>query len=162
MFVDNILKMGSSLILSLSSLFFFCRYELDLLMRGAFGYGLPNNQGQVIGSLYISNLTQRLTQDDTNLFLEFGHDTTIDLILTTLGLANDRRYPTDGPVNPSRNWRVSCKRDPRQDEEKLRNWLCYLRLVFFFAFASHFWSLIWIFLSSQNRLRIKSHSQLNS
>lgn len=91
-------------------------YELDLLMRGAFGYGLPNNSGQVMGSLFVSNLTQRLTQpemfkepngEQRTLFFDFGHDTTIDLILTTLGLAADKSYPVDGPINPKRNWRTS-------------------------------------------------------
>jgi len=76
-------------------------------MRGAFGYGLPNNQGPVLGALYISNLTERLNQNETNLWLEFGHDTTIDLVLSSLGLVDDKRYPSTGPVNPSRNWRVS-------------------------------------------------------
>ncbi|SJX66650.1 related to Thiamine-repressible acid phosphatase precursor [Sporisorium reilianum f. sp. reilianum] len=91
-------------------------YELDLLMRGTFGYGLPNSSGQVMGSLYISNLTQRLTQPESfkepngqqrSLFFDFAHDTTIDLILTTLGLAYDKTYPVDGPVNPARHWRTS-------------------------------------------------------
>lgn len=91
-------------------------YELDLLMRGAFGYGLPHQQGQVMGSLFISNLTQRLTQPDRftepngqprTMFLDFGHDTTIDLILTSLGLAYDSSYPPTGPVNAKRKWRTS-------------------------------------------------------
>ena len=91
-------------------------YELDLLMRGAFGYGLPNNSGQVMGSLFISNLTERLTKPEQfkepngqqkTVWLDFAHDTTIDLILTTLGLAADKSYPVDGPVNPKRNWRTS-------------------------------------------------------
>ncbi|KAJ9477254.1 putative Constitutive acid phosphatase (putative) [Pseudozyma hubeiensis] len=91
-------------------------YELDLLMRGAFGYGLPNGSGQVMGSLFVSNLTQRLTQpemfkepngDQRTLFFDFAHDTTIDLILTTLGLAADKTYPVEGPINPKRNWRTS-------------------------------------------------------
>lgn len=91
-------------------------YELDLLMRGAFGYGLPHHSGQVMGSLFISNLTQRLTQPQLfkepngqprTLFFDFAHDTTIDLILTSLGLAYDPTYPVDGPINPQRKWRTS-------------------------------------------------------
>lgn len=91
-------------------------YELDLVMRGAFGYNLPNNSGQVMGSLFISNLTQRLTQPELfkepngqqrSLFFDFAHDTTVDLILTTLGLAYDESYPVRGPVNPARRWRTS-------------------------------------------------------
>ncbi|SPO31878.1 related to Thiamine-repressible acid phosphatase precursor [Ustilago trichophora] len=91
-------------------------YELDLLMRGAFGYGLPNGSGQVMGSLFVSNLTERLTKAENfkepdgkqkTVWLDFAHDTTIDLILTTLGLAADRSFPVQGPVNPNRNWRTS-------------------------------------------------------
>lgn len=93
-------------------------YELDLLMRGAFGYGLPNSSGQVMGSLFVSNLTQRLTHPEEftepdgaqrTLFFDFAHDTTIDLILTSLGLAADKSYPTTGPVKPDRNWRTSVQ-----------------------------------------------------
>ena len=91
-------------------------YELDLLMRGAFGYGLPNSSGQVMGSLFISNLTERLTKPELfkepngqqrTLFFDFAHDTTIDLILTALGLGHDKNYPVDGPINPNRKWRTS-------------------------------------------------------
>ncbi|PWN53207.1 phosphoglycerate mutase-like protein [Violaceomyces palustris] len=88
-------------------------YELDLLMRGAFGYGLPKGQGPLLGSLYVGNLTERLddskTKDDPSqsVYLDFAHDTTIDLILTTLGLAKDDEYPSQGPVDPARKWRTS-------------------------------------------------------
>ena len=90
-------------------------YELDLLMRGAFGYGLPNNSAQVMGALFISNLTERLTKPESfleadkprQIFFDFAHDTTIDLILSTLGLAADKSFPTTGPVNPNRSWRTS-------------------------------------------------------
>ena len=34
-------------------------YELDLLMRGAFGYGLPGDMGPVLGSLFANNLVDR-------------------------------------------------------------------------------------------------------
>jgi acid phosphatase len=85
-------------------------YEYDLLMRGAFGYGLPDNMGQVIGSLLVSNVTSFFEQDTgPNLALNFGHDTTIDLGLTALGLAYDAEYPADGPVNATRNWRTSTQ-----------------------------------------------------
>jgi len=85
-------------------------YELDLLMRGAFGYGLPNNQGPVLGSLLVSNVTTFLQGSaGQNLSLNFAHDTTIDLGLTALGLASDESYPANGPPNPSRNWRTSTQ-----------------------------------------------------
>ncbi|KAI1872100.1 uncharacterized protein JN550_004303 [Neoarthrinium moseri] len=83
-------------------------YEYDLLMRGAFGYGLPNGMGPVIGSLLVSNITAFLQNDSgPNLSLNFGHDTTIDLGLTALGLAADSEYPAEGPVNATRLWRTA-------------------------------------------------------
>lgn len=91
-------------------------YELDLLMRGAFGYGLPGGQGPVLGGLLVSNVTAFL-QDESgrnstagtvaNLSLNFAHDTTIDLGLTALGLVNDTAYPVDGPPTSDRLWRTS-------------------------------------------------------
>lgn len=83
-------------------------YEYDLLMRGAFGYGLPGDMGSVLGSLLVSNVTAFLQQNDgANLSLNFGHDTTIDLGLTALGLAADDVYPAEGPVDPDRAWRTA-------------------------------------------------------
>lgn len=34
-------------------------YELDLLMQGAFGYGLPGKMGPVLGSLFVNKLIDR-------------------------------------------------------------------------------------------------------
>ncbi|KAK9802414.1 putative Histidine phosphatase superfamily [Seiridium cardinale] len=83
-------------------------YEYDLLMRGAFGYGLPDDMGSVIGSLLVSNVTTFLKDESgPNLSINFGHDTTIDLGLTALGLAADPVYPTEGPVNATRAWRTA-------------------------------------------------------
>jgi len=87
-------------------------YELDLLMRGAFGYGLPNDQGPVIGSLLVSNMTMFMLSGSSpsagaNLSVAFGHDTTIDLGMTALGLLNDTSFPAEGPPNPARLWRTS-------------------------------------------------------
>ncbi|CAJ2505129.1 Uu.00g125230.m01.CDS01 [Anthostomella pinea] len=83
-------------------------YEYDLLMRGAFGYGLPGDMGAVLGSLLVANMTAFMQRDGgANLSLNFGHDTTIDLGLTALGLAMDSEYPTEGPVNATRAWRTS-------------------------------------------------------
>ncbi|KAK4985628.1 hypothetical protein LTR50_005828 [Elasticomyces elasticus] len=85
-------------------------YELDLLMRGAFGYGLPNGQGPVLGSLLVSNMTSFMTSNastSANVSLNFAHDTTIDLGLTALGLAFDAEYPATGPPDPNRKWRTS-------------------------------------------------------
>jgi acid phosphatase len=83
-------------------------YEYDLLMRGAFGYGLPGDMGTVIGSLLVSNVTAFLQEKSgPNLSLNFGHDTTIDMGLTALGLAADPAYPPEGPVNATRAWRTA-------------------------------------------------------
>ncbi|KAL5482437.1 hypothetical protein ACEPAI_9031 [Sanghuangporus weigelae] len=83
-------------------------YELDVLMRGAFGYGLPGNMGPVLGSLFVNNLVDRMTNSSANkTFLEFGHDTTIDMALTALGLAKDDSFPATGPPNPNRKWRTT-------------------------------------------------------
>lgn len=65
-------------------------YELDLLMVGAFGYNLPGDMGPLLGSLFVSKLVERFTNatgDARPMYLEFGHDTTIDMALTALGLA---------------------------------------------------------------------------
>lgn len=34
-------------------------YELDLLMSGAFGYGLPDNMGPILGAVYVNKLIDR-------------------------------------------------------------------------------------------------------
>ena len=63
-------------------------YELDLLMDGAFGYNLPGEMGPVLGSLYVGHLVQTFQNASApQITLEFGHDTTIDMALTALGLA---------------------------------------------------------------------------
>ncbi|KAI0379377.1 phosphoglycerate mutase-like protein [Hypomontagnella monticulosa] len=81
-------------------------YEYDLRMRGFCGYGLPGEMGTVLGSLLVSNVTSFLGRDDgPKLSLAFGHDKTIALGLTTLGLAADKSYPPTGPVDPGRAWR---------------------------------------------------------
>ncbi|KAK8042510.1 Phosphoglycerate mutase-like protein [Apiospora phragmitis] len=86
-------------------------YEYDLLMRGAFGYGLPGDMGPVLGSLLVSNVTEFLLKQDgkgeENLALHFGHDTTIDLGLASLHLAQDSQFPATGPVDPDRAWRTA-------------------------------------------------------
>jgi acid phosphatase len=35
------------------------RYELDLLMDGAFGYNLPDKMGPTLGALYVNTLIER-------------------------------------------------------------------------------------------------------
>ncbi|PSR78997.1 hypothetical protein PHLCEN_2v7184 [Hermanssonia centrifuga] len=86
-------------------------YELDLLMDGAFGYNLPGSMGPILGSLFVDKLIERFTNktgDSQSLYLEFGHDTTIDMALTALGLAKDSpKLSATGPVRLNRKWRTS-------------------------------------------------------
>lgn len=35
------------------------RYELDLLMDGAFGYNLPSPMGPMLGTLFVNKLIER-------------------------------------------------------------------------------------------------------
>ncbi|KAI0838457.1 phosphoglycerate mutase-like protein [Hypoxylon sp. FL0890] len=83
-------------------------YEYDLRMRGFSGYGLPDDMGSVLGSLLVSNMTSFLQRNKgAKLSLGFGHDKTIALGLTALGLASDKSYPPSGPVDPDRAWRAA-------------------------------------------------------
>jgi hypothetical protein len=80
------------------------------------GYGLPYKLAVPLGSLYVNVLIDRLTgasNTKTDLWQEFGHDTTIDLALSALGLAKDTpNIPAKGPVNPDRAWRTSTQGGP--------------------------------------------------
>lgn len=61
-------------------------------MDGAFGYNLPGDMGPILGSVYINTLIDRITNltgSAQEVYLEFGHDTTIDMVLTGLGIAKD-------------------------------------------------------------------------
>jgi hypothetical protein len=50
-----------------------CRYELDLLMWGAFSYGLPGTMGPTLGSLYVQHLVQTFSNASApGITLEFG------------------------------------------------------------------------------------------
>ncbi|KAI0346521.1 phosphoglycerate mutase-like protein [Trametopsis cervina] len=86
-------------------------YELDLLMDGAFGWNLPGTMGPVLGSVFVNTLVDRLANASgasLPLYLEFGHDTTIDLAMTGLGLAHDvPALKTAGPPPSSRKFSTS-------------------------------------------------------
>lgn len=150
-------------------------YELDLLMQGAFGYGLPGQMGPLLGRLYTRKLVERYafisrfsfffpsfrihrpasespavrflhdhsfsfsiyinqpahslppplhhhsdvkknrftaSNSSSPVIVEFGHDTTIDLALTGLGLIKDSPLvlptnPSHTIPNPKRKWRTS-------------------------------------------------------
>ncbi|PIL35733.1 hypothetical protein GSI_02463 [Ganoderma sinense ZZ0214-1] len=86
-------------------------YELDLLMDGAFGYNLPSPMGPVLGGLLVQKVVERFTNSTGSaqpVYLEFGHDTTIDLALTALGLAKDSPpLSAKGPVPHNRKFRTT-------------------------------------------------------
>ncbi|KAJ7067101.1 histidine phosphatase superfamily [Mycena amicta] len=88
-------------------------YELDLLMDSAFGYNLPSPMGPTLGTLFVNKLVERFTNstgDAQEMYMEFGHDTTIDLALTALGLAKDKKpLPSKGPVPANRAFRTSTQ-----------------------------------------------------
>ncbi|KAF7312478.1 Phosphoglycerate mutase-like protein [Mycena indigotica] len=83
-------------------------YELDLLMDNAFGYNLPGIMGPTLGTLFVNKLIERFTGGTQEMYIEFGHDTTIDMALAALGLAKDKKpLPSSGPVPANRAFRTS-------------------------------------------------------
>lgn len=83
-------------------------YELDLLMVGAFGYGLPNDMGAVLGSTIVNKIIEVFTNSSSSL-ISFGHDTTADFALTALGLAKDSPALSPNVSTPKSNrlWRTT-------------------------------------------------------
>ncbi|KAJ7170878.1 phosphoglycerate mutase-like protein [Mycena crocata] len=88
-------------------------YELDLLMTSAFGYNLPSLMGPTLGTLFVNKLIERFsnaTGDAQQMYMEFGHDTTIDMALSALGLAKDKKpLSPSGPAPPNRAFRTSTQ-----------------------------------------------------
>ncbi|KAF8559780.1 phosphoglycerate mutase-like protein [Imleria badia] len=75
-------------------------YEYDLLMDGASGHASRGDAGPLLGAFYVKKLIERLTNatgDAKPLYLEFGHDTSILLPLSTMGLNKDTL-----PLSPRR------------------------------------------------------------
>ncbi|KAH7889355.1 phosphoglycerate mutase-like protein [Phlebopus sp. FC_14] len=73
-------------------------YEYDVLMDGVSGHAGRGDPGPVLGAFYIQKLIERFTNatgDAKSLYLEFGHDTSILLPLSTMGLNKD-----DAPLTP--------------------------------------------------------------
>ncbi|KAH7335295.1 phosphoglycerate mutase-like protein [Rhizoctonia solani] len=83
-------------------------YELDLLMVGAFGYGLPDGMGALLGSTIVNKVIEIFTNSPNSL-VSFGHDTTIDFALTSLGLAKDTPPLSPNVSSPksNRKWRTT-------------------------------------------------------
>ncbi|TCD65148.1 acid phosphatase pho5 [Steccherinum ochraceum] len=86
-------------------------YELDLLMDGAFGYNLPGSMETTLGSVFINKLVERFSNATAQkVFVEFGHDTTIDMALSALGLVQDKpALSAKGPVRPNRKFRTALQ-----------------------------------------------------
>ncbi|KAG8217723.1 histidine phosphatase superfamily [Butyriboletus roseoflavus] len=64
-------------------------YEFDLLMDGISGHASRGDPGPLLGAFYVKKLIERLTNatgDAESLYLEFGHDTSILLPMSTMGL----------------------------------------------------------------------------
>ncbi|KIJ16939.1 hypothetical protein PAXINDRAFT_168380 [Paxillus involutus ATCC 200175] len=67
-------------------------YEYDVLMDGVSGHASRGDPGPLLGAFYIKKLIERFTNatgDAQPLYLEFGHDTSILLPLSTMGLNKD-------------------------------------------------------------------------
>lgn len=77
-------------------------------MDGAFGYNLPGDMGPLLGSVFVNTLIDRFTKGTDAVYLEFGHDTSIDLALAALGLAKDTpALSASGLVRANRKFRTS-------------------------------------------------------
>ncbi|KIJ69291.1 hypothetical protein HYDPIDRAFT_80652 [Hydnomerulius pinastri MD-312] len=85
-------------------------YEQDLIMNAVSGFGLPNNMGPLLGSVYVNKLIERLTNsngDARELYLEFGHDASILFVLAAMGLNEDIPPLSPDHIRPHRNFRTS-------------------------------------------------------
>ncbi|OLL25258.1 Acid phosphatase [Neolecta irregularis DAH-3] len=90
------------------------QYQLDMLMYYATGYGLSDNLGPILGSYYVKELVNRLTKDaaeytnSTSLFVDFGHDTSLDFFFSAMGFFKDEpQLSAFGPRNDTRLWRTN-------------------------------------------------------
>ncbi|KAF9222883.1 phosphoglycerate mutase-like protein [Gyrodon lividus] len=85
-------------------------YEMDLEMYGSCGFGLPNNMGPLLGSVYVNELIERLTNakgDAKELYLEFAHDSNIVVVLAAMGLNKDTPPLSPDHIRPDRKFRTS-------------------------------------------------------
>lgn len=85
-------------------------YEYDLLMDRISGRMSENDPGPILGSVYVNKLIERFTNatgDAKELYLEFGHDTSILLVLSALGLNKDRTLLPEDHIRTHRKFRTS-------------------------------------------------------
>ncbi|KAL4266696.1 histidine acid phosphatase family protein [Pleurotus pulmonarius] len=83
-------------------------YDADISMNAIWGSRLPNNGGAVMGSIYINTLIDRFSvQDNQMAYVEFGHDVTISLALTAMGLTKDVPQLSTSQITTNRKYRSS-------------------------------------------------------
>ncbi|KAG1891092.1 phosphoglycerate mutase-like protein [Suillus subluteus] len=85
-------------------------YERDILMDASCAYTLPDNMAPLVGTVFVNKLIERFTDskgDSRSLYLEFGHDVTILLALSALGLAKDDPPLSPNKLRPGRKFRTS-------------------------------------------------------
>ncbi|KAG6336402.1 hypothetical protein ID866_2675 [Astraeus odoratus] len=85
-------------------------YEYDLLLDRISGYMSRNDPGPLLGSVYLNKLIERFTnatEDAERLYLEFGHDTSILLVLSAMGLNKDAAPLPVGHIRHHRKFRTS-------------------------------------------------------
>ncbi|KAF4597639.1 acid phosphatase pho5 [Pleurotus pulmonarius] len=63
-------------------------YYADLDISASWGFMHPQDMGRVMGSVYTKKLIERLSASDENVaYVELGHDATIAVAMTAMGLA---------------------------------------------------------------------------
>ncbi|KAG1756698.1 phosphoglycerate mutase-like protein [Suillus paluster] len=85
-------------------------YERDILMDASCAYTLPDNMAPLVGTVFVNKLIERFTDskgDSRPLYLEFGHDVTILLALSAVGLAKDDPPLSPNELRPDRKFRTS-------------------------------------------------------
>ncbi|KAL4067171.1 histidine phosphatase superfamily [Scleroderma yunnanense] len=85
-------------------------YQYDLMMDILSGHISRNDTGPLLGSVYVNKLIERFTNatgDAKELYLEFGHDTSILLALAALNLNKDKIPLTPDHIRFPRKFRTS-------------------------------------------------------
>ncbi|KAF9493135.1 phosphoglycerate mutase-like protein [Pleurotus eryngii] len=83
-------------------------YDADISMNAIWGSRLPNNGSAVMGSIYINTLIDRFSARGSQpAYVEFGHDVTISLALTAMGLTKDIPQLSTSQIITNRKYRSS-------------------------------------------------------